>query len=136
MHIQRPNHHQSCVICGDKQQAHDLGLRFSCIEDGSVSAEFTPTVNVQGYQGVMHGGMICSLLDAAMTNCLFSLGVNAMTADLQVRFMHPIPLNKTIMIHGRLLQKRRGIYLMSSHIESENQKLATANAKFLIPKIM
>ena len=66
MLIQRPENHQSCVICGEKKSDRELGTHLYCREDeGVVSTTFTPTRVVQGYQGVMHGGMICSLLDCS-----------------------------------------------------------------------
>ncbi|TKF21346.1 PaaI family thioesterase [Vibrio genomosp. F6] len=134
MLIQRPENHQSCVICGEKKSDRELGLTFIVEDEGVVSTTFTPTRVVQGYQGVMHGGMICSLLDSAMTNCLFSLGVHAMTADLNVRFIHPVPLDQPITILGEFIQQRRGIYQLSSSLTHLGVKLATATAKFVVPK--
>lgn len=134
MLIQRPENHLSCVICGEKKSDNELGLTFNVEKEGVVSTTFTPTNVVQGYQGVMHGGMICSLLDAAMTNCLFSLDVHAMTADLNVRFIHPVPLNQPITILGEFIQQRRGIYQLSSSLTHLGVKLATATAKFVVPK--
>jgi acyl-coenzyme A thioesterase PaaI-like protein len=41
------------------------------------------------YTGLLHGGMTSTLLDAAMTHCLFMQGVQALTAELTVDSFHP-----------------------------------------------
>jgi acyl-coenzyme A thioesterase PaaI-like protein len=35
---------------------------------------------------MLHGGVISSILDGTMTNCLFAHGTVAVTAELRVRF--------------------------------------------------
>ena len=57
-----------------------------------------------------------------------------MTADLNVRFIHPVPLDQPITILGEFIQQRRGIYQLSSSLTHLGVKLATATAKFVVPK--
>lgn len=38
------------------------------------------------YIDLLHGGIASTLLDAAMTHCLLSKGIEALTAELNVRF--------------------------------------------------
>ena len=58
-----------------------LGLRFEPQADGSVAAYFACAPNYQGYPGRLHGGVVSMLLDAAMTNCLFARGIQAVTGE-------------------------------------------------------
>lgn len=39
---------------------------------GGVSTVFRGDALLEGYPGLVHGGIICALVDGAMTNCLFS----------------------------------------------------------------
>ena len=136
--------HAHCMVCGSSENNPDsLELVFSQHPDGSVSAPFVVRPKHQGYTGLLHGGMTSTLLDAAMTHCLFMQGVKALTAELTVRFMAPIRLGQTLTVCARLLGQRRGIYqleawLMSGlHIAGQQmaaeQRLARASAKFIAP---
>jgi len=120
--------HADCHLCGE------LGpLRFTLLAPGQVSAEFTGRRQHQGYPGLIHGGIICSLLDAAMTHCLFSLGHQALTAELQVRFLAPAPLETPLTLGARLLLQRRQLFQLEAELCQGDRPLARANAKFLLP---
>jgi len=80
--------HPFCVVCG-QSNPFGLGVKFTCTEDGSVVARFLGHPALEGFTGLMHGGMIASLLDGAMTNCLFAHGCVAMTGALNVRYRDP-----------------------------------------------
>ncbi len=99
--------------------------------DGGVQGEIVPTKQVQGYQDVMQGGAIATLHDTAMTHCLFSIDVHAMTAQLNVRFIKPIPLNTLIRVQAHCVQQKRRIYLLKSSIYVDGECYSKADAKFM-----
>ncbi len=136
--------HAHCMVCGSSENNPDsLELFFSQHPDGSVSAPFVVRPKHQGYTGLLHGGMTSTLLDAAMTHCLFMQGVKALTAELTVRFMAPIRLGQPLTVCARLLGQRRGIYQLEAWLMSglliagqqmaAEQRLARASAKFIAP---
>ncbi|GMQ47246.1 hypothetical protein VB10N_22450 [Vibrio sp. 10N] len=90
-----------------------------------------PTEQVQGYQGVMQGGSITTLHDTAMTHCLFSRDVHAMTAQLNVRFIKPIPLYTLIQVKAHCLTHKRGVYLLQSRIYIDGECYSRAEGKFM-----
>ena len=89
MRALQERHHPHCLLCG-AQNNRGLQVPFRACEDGSVTATLTLSTDLQGYRDVAHGGIVASLLDAAMVNCLFTHGIVAMTAELVVRFVHPV----------------------------------------------
>ncbi len=126
--------HAHCMVCGLREHnSYSLGLVFSPQADGTVSAPFVVTTKHQGYTGLLHGGMTSTLLDAAMTHCLFSQGIQALTAELTVRFMAPISLGQTLMVCAQMLGQRRGIYQLEAWLMAGQQKVARASAKFIAP---
>ena len=84
--ISARNGHSRCLLCGNLNP-RSLNLSFQAAEDGGVRTRFKADTELQGYDDILHGGVIASLLDAAMTHCLFHHGVQAVTGDLHVRFV-------------------------------------------------
>lgn len=131
--------HDQCMACGSRENNPDsLELFFSQHPDGSVRAPFVVSLKHQGYTGLLHGGVISTLFDAAMTHCLFMHGIKALTAELTVRFIAPVRVGQTITICARLLGQRHGIYQLEAWLLpelyiAEEQCLARASAKFIIP---
>ncbi|ELR8688779.1 PaaI family thioesterase [Salmonella enterica] len=126
--------HICCMVCGTRDNNPDtVNLMFSEYPDGSVCAVYTADLRHQGYTGLLHGGMTSTLLDAAMTHCLFMKGVQALTAELTVRFISPVCTGEKLMVCARLLGQRRGIYLVEAWLAKGQQKVARATAKFIVP---
>ena len=88
---------------------------------------------LQGYRGILHGGIVATLLDAAMTHCLFHQGIEAVTGDLQVRYLKQIPFNADLDIRARLVSSFSPLYKLESEITVGNQVMARAKAKFMSP---
>jgi acyl-coenzyme A thioesterase PaaI-like protein len=117
LNIQYEHHrknHCHCIVCGNANPA-SLHLKFRRGENGCVTASFRGNELLQGYTGILHGGIISSLLDAAMTHCLFHEGIRAVTGDLSVRFLHPVPWDAPLEIHAKIVANHRILY----HLESE-----------------
>lgn len=122
-----PPSHVACMICGENDS---LQLRFTADENG-VMARFQADSTWQGFQGTLHGGMISTLLDAAMTHCLFHHGVEAVTADLHVRFLKPVPCTELLTLRARLVGQRRHIYDLSAELSCTEGVVARAKAVFM-----
>ncbi len=126
--IKPPANHADCMVCGHGQS---LGLRFTPDGPNSVIATIDVDPAWQGYAGVMHGGMVSTLLDAAMTHCLFHRNVHAMTASLKVRFLAPVPCRGRIEIRATLSDRRRRMYALDAELISSGHILARAEARFI-----
>ena len=81
MRALQERHHPHCLLCS-AQNNRGLQVPFRACEDGSVAATLAILAELQGYRGVAHGGIVTSLLDAAMVNCLF-------TSTTQSDLCHP-----------------------------------------------
>lgn len=66
-------------------------------------------------------------------HCLFMQGVQALTAELTVRFISPVCTGDKLMVCARLLGQRRGIYLLEAWLTKGQQTVARATAKFIVP---
>lgn len=127
--------HANCVVCGDgNQNPHSLQLKFINVAENEVSADYRVDKKHQGYTNLLHGGIASTLLDAAMTHCLLFKGVEALTAELNVRFHKPVLVGDSVQIMGRLISQRRGIYLLEATLSVAKRVCVKATGKFIQPK--
>ncbi len=122
--------HRHCLMCGE---LNPLSLRLSFAADGAgvVSASFQGNSLLQGYDGILHGGVICSLLDAAMTHCLFHQRIEAVTGELAVKFVAPVPCDVCLELRGRLLGATPPLYHLAADLTHQGRVMASADAKFM-----
>jgi uncharacterized protein (TIGR00369 family) len=104
------------------------------ISENEVAANYQVDKKHQGYIDLLHGGIASTLLDAAMTHCLLSKGIEALTAELNVRFHTPVLVGDSVQVIGRLISQRRGIYLLEATLSVAKQICVKATGKFIQPK--
>ena len=122
--------HKNCFICGN-ENPWSLGLKFQEMNDNWIYSEFQAHDKLQGYDGILHGGIISSLLDAAMTHCLFHRGIQAVTGELLVRFLHPTVCDSKLKVRARILFEKIPLYVVESELICEDEVMARAKAKFI-----
>lgn len=126
----RTAHHPNCYVC---ETDRDMGLGVAYVQqaDGQVIAEVDCPGDWEGYIGVVHGGIISSLVDGAMTNCLFAQGIAAVTADLHVRFRHPVELRQRALVRAEIVRASPPLYVLKSTIHQSDRLCITATGKFM-----
>jgi uncharacterized protein (TIGR00369 family) len=123
--------HPLCLMCSAANPA-SMKLDFRVQSDGSVLATFPCREMWQSYPRTLHGGVVAALVDAAMTNALFSIGVVAVTAELTVRFLAPVSLNRSAVVRASIDEESsHPLYYVRSEIIQSQKLMARASAKFL-----
>lgn len=122
------NAHPYCVACSLLNEK-GLHLNFEADDDGVV-AHFECDRDCEGYPGILHGGIIATILDGAMGNCLFARGLAAVTVEMTTRFRHPIYTNRPATVNARLVRDAAPLYLLEAEIVQDGQLKATAKGKF------
>ncbi|MFT4037894.1 MAG: PaaI family thioesterase [Thermomicrobiales bacterium] len=120
-----------CFGCG-AANPHGLHLAFTVDADG-VAAAFTPLAVHQGYEQVVHGGIISTLLDEAMAWAVAAQGVWAVTGEMQVRFRAPLHVGEAVTLRGRVTDARSRAVNAAGEItrDADGQRIATATALFV-----
>jgi acyl-coenzyme A thioesterase PaaI-like protein len=125
----RQREHRDCAFCGSDNRA-GLRVDFRVLTPGSVHGRFDCLRRLQSYPETLHGGISGALLDAAMTNCLFSLGVVAVTAELTVRYLKPIQLDRVVEVTGMRKSQNAPLYYMVGELQQDGVVVARGKATF------
>ena len=131
----REQSHPDCFVCGPANGG-GLGLEFRLSHDGAVEASFPCEPVFTGYPGMLHGGIICTLLDGAMTNCLFAHGLAAVTVDLNVRFHHPVTVSLPAEVRAWLKSEDSPVHRVAAEVRQDGRVVATAAARFVDKEAM
>jgi len=111
-------------------------LRFERQPDDSVRATFPCDPQYQGYPDRLHGGIVATLLDAAMTHWLFARGLRGMTGRLNIRFRHPVRVANDAVVRAWLTRETPPVYTLSAEIDQDNRVCAVAEAKFMAEPVV
>jgi uncharacterized protein (TIGR00369 family) len=119
-----------CFGCGAENPI-GLRLRFAAGESG-VTARFTPAPEHQGFEGVVHGGIISTVLDEAMAWATAAAGIWAVTAEMQVRFRQPLHVGERTRVEASVTTRKGRVIKVAAEVvlEADNVRIATATGTF------
>lgn len=121
-----------CFACGPDNPI-GMKLKVNRSEKGRASFVWTPCREYQGWSGVLHGGIITTLLDEAMAYATGSITKGAATAGIEVSFRKPINTEEEISVSASLEKERGRLILMSAVLFQGGEEKAMAKAKFVVP---
>jgi uncharacterized protein (TIGR00369 family) len=127
----RERAHPHCFACSPVHPA-GLRLRFEPTPDGGVAARFDGRERHASYSGTVHGGLVATLIDSAMCNCMFSWGYEAMTAELVVRYRKPVAIGQPVIARARVTRDLHPLFYLEADVTQEGEIRAAATAKFMI----
>jgi uncharacterized protein (TIGR00369 family) len=96
--------YQGCFACGLRNE-QGLQLTFRA-EGDEIVAEFMPDAHYQGFPGVLHGGILATLLDETLSRTASIAGRWMMTGRLEVRYRRPAPLGPRLRVTARAVSSR------------------------------
>jgi len=92
-----------CFGCGPD---NPRGLRLRIYQDGTDAvATFVPDAELSGYPDRMHGGVVGLLVDEMLVYAGAAHGLWGMTAKVRYWVRKPIPLDATLTLRSRLVQR-------------------------------
>jgi len=122
-----------CFGCGTE---NPIGLRLAFQRvDGGARAEFQPRPEYQGWDGMLHGGILLTMLDEALAYAtIFAVGPT-LTAEMTARFRRPAPLDTSYELLGRVVDQRHGVIRARATIaDAQGLVIAEAEGKFMLMK--
>ena len=124
--------HPFCFVCSGSNPM-GLALRYAPQPDGSVSANFLGHSALEGYPGLLHGGVIAALLNGAMTNCLFARGIRGLTVELNVRYHAGVVAAEESLLRAWVEDDTSGLFQLRAELRQSSTLKASASGKFMKP---
>ncbi len=95
---------QRCYVCG-KDNPVGLHAAFEIDKTArTISGRFTPKPEHEGWQGIVHGGIVAALLDEAMVKLAAHLGIPSVSAEITVKFKAPAAPGDELVVSGRIVK--------------------------------
>lgn len=124
----------SCFACGMKN-SRGLKLLFEKKDQGQMSALWTPDPTLEGFDGIVHGGIVSTVLDESMAKAVAASGAEALTAEIRVRFLRQVVAGSALRASGWITEtKKRMIRAEATLTNPSGVELAHAWATFLSAK--
>ena len=115
-----------CFGCGKN---NPIGLKLSFNWDGKTAkAEFVPGELHQGWPGVVHGGIIISMLDEAMSYATHFMGIYCVTARMEIRLKRPALTEQPLVVTSQVTRNTRKLLETRAQVSS-NDGILIAEAK-------
>ena len=121
----------SCFVCGP---THPIGLRikYELAGDGAMNARWVPERAWEGFPGIIHGGIVCTVLDEAMSKAVAARAGEALTAEMRVRFRRRIQPGQEFDVRGWIVDRsKRRIRAEATVIGADGEEFAHAWGTFL-----
>lgn len=120
-----------CFGCGPANPS-GLHLEFQLAPDLSVVCLAQVSEHFTGHPGYLHGGIIATLLDEAMSKSVRARNALAMTRELHVEYLRPVPSCTPIRIEGRVVKHEgRKFWAEASILNEHRIRLAQATGVFI-----
>ena len=125
------NRFHQCFGCGPD---HPAGLHVRCFKtaDGVISPIVVPA-HYSGPPGTAHGGIVAAYLDEVLAAAVHLATVrSAVTGELTVRYVKPVPVETPIIGRGSLVADHGRYVDVEGRLEEfgTGNVLATARARF------
>jgi uncharacterized protein (TIGR00369 family) len=121
-----------CFACGPGNAA-GMHLKFSYNKKRKVFVcRFRLDDRYTGPPGYCHGGIIATILDEAMGKVNKLRDVIAMTAQMKIDYLRPVPLNKPLRVESREISVRGRKHVNEGEIlNQKGQVLARSEGLFI-----
>jgi acyl-coenzyme A thioesterase PaaI-like protein len=123
---------RSCFVCGE---ANPEGLQARCFKvDDAIEMPFVTRAHHAGWNGVLHGGLVATVLDEVMTwAAIVGSGRACYAADFTVRLLLPLPPGTACVAAAKLTRARRRIFDTEAELRGESGEVFSRSTGRYMP---
>jgi acyl-coenzyme A thioesterase PaaI-like protein len=121
--------HVECFACGP---IHAQGLHLEFESSGIQTTCHTEITKAhQSYDGIVHGGITATLMDATMIRCLYNaFGGNPVTGKLDIRYRELLLIEMAITVTACVTSRRGNLCWAHATITQNDRVCVTARGTF------
>lgn len=125
-------HTAGCLVCG-RENPHGLKLSLHVDPDsGVVSVPFTPRKEQIGFVGIVHGGVLATVLDEAMVWAATWAGRRfCVCAEMSIRFRERAEVGADLLVTARVVTHRGRLIQTHGEVLVGGNVLASATGKYM-----
>ena len=125
-------HYKGCFACG---KDNEMGLKmcfFYNRNDESIHSAFTPKDYHIGFNGIIHGGIVTTILDESMAwSAILKSGKPCLTLNMSTKFLLPMKPQMEYLIKSHCISQDEIYYNAEAIIyDSKDREFAKAEASF------
>lgn len=123
----------TCFGCSP---SHPTGLRLRFRREGDVvSARYTVADRFHGAPGIVHGGIVATILDEVSCAAIFFVREQmVVTGELTVRYGRPCPVDVPLEASARITGETSRYLVVEGTIRRDGIELARSSGKFFPQK--
>ena len=129
----KPDPANRCFGCGG---ANERGMLLAFEQDDAarrIHGNFRLDAEYQGGTGFIHGGIIATVLDEVMGKVARFRGVHAVTAELTVEYLRPVPVDADLFVEGHEVDSSgRNLFMVGEICDVSGKVLAHGKGRFVI----
>jgi uncharacterized protein (TIGR00369 family) len=131
--VKQPNS-RNCFACG-LENPFGLGLEFYELGSDRLESHYTVPAHFEGYPGMVHGGIVASMLDEMVSRAAMIGQHNhfMMTAKLEIRFRKPVPTEQLLLLEATLTRPAGRVATAKAHIRLPDGTVAAEAEATLAP---
>ena len=120
-----------CIGCG-KDNPIGLKLEFSQNSEGAIVTESKLEREFEGYQGIIHGGIISLILDETSAKAVHFSGYKGVTARIKVSFLRPFRVGEDFICSAKAEEPDGRRITVKAQLSSEGELKARCESIFVI----
>lgn len=107
----------NCYVCGSD---NPQGLHIAFTPDGpdACRADYTARVEHEGWTGIIHGGVLFTLMDEAAAWALAYAGLRGVTVRGDVHFCAPAKVGTPLVVTARVVERKRRLVRTRAEIHA------------------
>ena len=120
-----------CFACG---RSNPIGLHLELVfARNRAEAQFVAGRAHQGYDGIVHGGIVTALLDEVMGWAIFQQGIWAVTTRFTLTFRQPLHVGEAVVATGVLTRDRGRALDLRGEVRraADDELLASADGTYV-----
>ena len=125
--------HNTCFGCGP---ANDHGLKMKFFgNDEMIYSDITVPDYLLGWNGVVHGGILSTMLDEVMGwSAIYLLKKFILTKTMTINYYRPVFVGETLHIEGRIKEKinEKEVSMTGRIYNSKNELCVTSTGIFAL----